>query len=44
MEKSEVEVDTFAEYRELYIYLLLPAFALLGVWVLFKNTRFLRVP
>ena len=44
MEKSEVEIDTFAEYRELYSYLLLPAFALLGVWVLLQNTRFLRVP
>jgi Ca-activated chloride channel family protein len=44
MEKSEVEVETFAEYKELYRYLLLPAFALLGVWVLLKNTRFLRVP
>jgi hypothetical protein len=37
-------VDTFAEYRELYIYLLLPGFALLGLWVLLKNTRFLSVP
>jgi Ca-activated chloride channel family protein len=44
MEKSKVEMDTFAEYRELYIHLLLPAFALLGIWVLLKNTRFLKVP
>jgi Ca-activated chloride channel family protein len=44
MEKSEVKVDTFAEYRELYNYLLLPAFALLGLWVMLKNTRFLRIP
>lgn len=44
LETSRVKVDTFAEYRELYLYLLLPAFGLLGVWVLLKNTRFLRVP
>ncbi len=44
MEKSDVEVDTFAEYRELYVYLLIPAFAILGLWVILKNTRFLRVP
>jgi Ca-activated chloride channel family protein len=44
MEKSEVEVETFAEYKELYRYLLLPAFALLGIWVVLKNTRFLRIP
>ena len=44
LEKSDVKVDTFAEYQELYIHLLLPAFGLLGLWIVLKNTRFLRIP
>jgi Ca-activated chloride channel family protein len=44
MEKTEVEVTTFAEYDELYIYLLLPALAVLGSWIVLTNTRFLRIP
>ncbi len=44
MEKTEVKVKTFADYNDLYIYLLLPAFALLAAWVALKNTRFLRIP
>ena len=44
LEKSEVKVDTFAEYQELYVYLLMPALALLGLWIVLNNTRFLRIP
>lgn len=44
MEKTEVKVKTFAEYKELYIYLLGPAFGLLVLWVIFINTRFLKIP
>lgn len=44
LEKTKVKVKTFAEYRELYIYLLAPSFLLLVVWVILSNTRFLRVP
>ena len=44
MEKTTVKVDAFAEYKDLYPYLLLAAFGLLGVWVVLKNTRFLRIP
>jgi Ca-activated chloride channel family protein len=44
MEKTDVKVKTFAEYNELYIYLLLPAFGLLALWVMLVNTRFLRIP
>ena len=44
MEKSDVKVKTFAEYKELYLYLLMPAFALLVLWVILTNTRFLRIP
>ena len=44
MEKSEVKVKTFAEYNDLYIYLLMPALGILGLWMVLKNTRFLRIP
>jgi Ca-activated chloride channel family protein len=44
MEKTTVKMKTFAEFNDLYIHLLLPAFVLLGVWVTVKNTRFLRIP
>lgn len=44
MEKTEVKVKTFAEYNDLYLYVLVPAFGLLGIWILLHNTRFLRVP
>jgi Ca-activated chloride channel family protein len=44
MEKTEVKSKTFAEYRDLYHYLLLPGFVLLGCWIILRNTRFLKVP
>ena len=44
MEKTEVKVKTFDEFNELYIYFLLPAFVLLGLWVILKNTRYLAIP
>jgi Ca-activated chloride channel family protein len=44
MEKTKVKVKTFAEYHELYVSFLIPAFVLLGLWILLSNTRFLRVP
>lgn len=44
MEKTDVKVKTFAEYNELYLFLLLPAFGLLVLWVVLTNTRFLRIP
>ncbi len=44
MEKTDVKVDTYAEYNDLYIYLLLPALVLLGIWVVMTNSRFLRFP
>ena len=44
LEKTEVKVKTFAEYRELYIYFLVPAFLFLVIRVVLSNTRFLRVP
>jgi Ca-activated chloride channel homolog len=44
LEKTKVKVKTFADYNELYIYLLLPAFGLLGLWIVLVNTRYLRIP
>ncbi len=44
LEKNKVEMKTFAEYDNLYPYLVWPAFVLLLLWVLLTNTRYLRVP
>jgi len=44
LEKSEIETISYAEYDELYLYLLIPAFALMGIWIVLKNTRFLKIP
>ncbi|QTA81280.1 von Willebrand factor A-like domain-containing protein [Desulfonema limicola] len=44
LEKTQVKVQSFAEYNELYIYLLFPAFFLLCAWIILTNTRFLRIP
>lgn len=44
MEKTDVKVKTFADYKELYSYFLIPAFMLLVVWIVLSNTRYLRVP
>ncbi len=44
MEKTEIKTKTFADYNELYLYLLMPAFITLGVWIALNNTRFLKIP
>lgn len=44
LEKTEMETISHAEYDELYLYLLVPAFALLGIWIVLINTRFLKIP
>lgn len=44
MEKTEIQTKTFSEFNDLYPYLLLPGFALLGIWIILRNTRFLKVP
>lgn len=44
LEKTEVKVKTFAEYREYYSYLLIPAFCMLVLAVFLENTRYLRIP
>jgi Ca-activated chloride channel family protein len=44
LEKTEAVVRIYDNYRDLYGFVLLPAFVLLGVWILLVHTRFLRVP
>ncbi|MFZ1985331.1 MAG: VWA domain-containing protein, partial [Desulfatitalea sp.] len=44
LEKNKVTVQGFAEYKELYIYLLPPPLLLLAAWIVLKNTRFLEIP
>ena len=44
LEKNKVKMKTFAEYDNLYPYLVWPALVLLLLWVLLTNTRYLRVP
>ncbi len=44
LEKTNVKMKTFEEYRELYVYFLLPALGLLTIWGMLAYTRFLRIP
>ncbi len=44
LEKNKVEAQGFAEYKELYFYLLPPALLLLAAWIVLKHTRFLEIP
>lgn len=44
LEKTKVKVKTFAEYNELYSYFLFCGFAVLVLWIILSNTRYLRIP
>ncbi len=44
MEKTDVKTKVYAEYNDLYPYLLAPALGLLAIWIVLQNTRFLRIP
>ena len=44
MEKTEVKVKEWADYRDLFVWFVLPGFVLLCLYVVLSNTRFLRVP
>lgn len=44
LEKTEVKVDIFADYSEIYPWLLVPAIALLMLYIILRNTRYLVVP
>ena len=44
LETTAVEVDLFAEYNEIYPWLLIPTVALLSLYIILRNTRYLVVP
>ncbi|MDX9788827.1 MAG: VWA domain-containing protein [Desulfobacterales bacterium] len=44
LEKTEATVKTYDSFRELYRYLLFPAFCFLAGWMVLTHTRFLRIP
>ena len=44
METTPVKVDIFADYHEIYPWLLMPAVTLLLLYVILRNTRYLVVP
>jgi Ca-activated chloride channel homolog len=44
MEKTDVKTRIYAQYNDLYRYLLIPAIALLALGIVLQNTRFLRIP
>jgi Ca-activated chloride channel homolog len=44
LEKTEVKVKTYAEYKEYYSYLLVFGMVLLIFWFVLVNTRFMRIP
>lgn len=44
METTEVKVDIYADYSEMYPWLLVPSLALLFVYITLRNTRYLSIP
>jgi Ca-activated chloride channel homolog len=44
MEKTAVKVDIFAEYNEIYPWLLFPALVMMSLYVILRNTRYLIIP
>ncbi len=44
LEKTEATMKIHADYRELYAWFVLPAFVLLGLWIVLANTRYVRLP
>jgi Ca-activated chloride channel family protein len=44
LETTEVTVEIFAEYDEIYPWLLISALALIGLYVTLRNTRYLTIP
>jgi len=44
LEKTEVKVDIFADYSEIYPWLLIPTIVCLSLYVVLCNTRYLVVP
>ena len=44
METTEVKVDLYADYSEIYPWLLIPSLVMLIIYVTLRNTRYLIIP
>ena len=44
LETTEVKVKKWVEYKEYYLFFLIPGFILLCLYILLSNTRLLRIP
>lgn len=44
LEATEVKVKKWVEYKEYYLFFLIPGFILLCLYILLSNTRLLRIP
>lgn len=44
LEKTEIKVDIFADYTDVYPWLLIPVILLLFLYILLRNTRYLVIP
>ncbi len=44
LEKTEVKVRKWVEYKEYYLFFLIPGFIFLCLYILLSNTRLLRIP
>lgn len=44
LEKTKIDVKSWAEYNDLYLWLLTPALTLLGIYIVLSNTRLIRIP
>lgn len=44
LEKTEVKVKKWIEYKEYYLYFLIPGFILIFLYIILSNTRLLRIP
>jgi Ca-activated chloride channel family protein len=44
LEKSEVKIKNYMQYKEIFYYFLIPALILLLVEIVLSNTRFMKIP
>ncbi len=44
LEKTRVKVKKWVEYKELYLFFVIPGFFLLWLYIILSNTRLLRIP
>lgn len=44
LEKSQIKVKNYMEYKELFLWFLIPGLFLLFIEIILRNTRFMRIP